>query len=136
MVKTFALVVGVVYLLVGLMGFIPGLLSPPAGPDLAVDTLHGRLLGIFPVNIIHNVVHLAIGAWGIASYRTLGSAVGFARGLTVLYALLAVMGLIPGLNTMFGLVPLHGNDVWLHAVTAAVAAYFGWGSDRSATTAR
>jgi hypothetical protein len=42
------------------------------------------------------------------------------------YAIFAVMGLIPGLDTVFGLVPLHGNDVWLHALLAAGAAYFGF----------
>jgi uncharacterized protein DUF4383 len=42
------------------------------------------------------------------------------------YAVLLVMGLIPGLDTVMGLVPLHGNDVWLHAGIAAVAAYFGF----------
>ena len=36
------------------------------------------------------------------------------------------MGLIPGLNTVFGLIPLHGHDVWLHLILAAAAGYFGW----------
>jgi hypothetical protein len=50
----------------------------------------------------------------------------YAQSLAVLYGALGVMGLIPGLNTVFGLVPLHGHDVWLHLGTAAAAAYFGW----------
>jgi hypothetical protein len=50
----------------------------------------------------------------------------FARGLTVVYGILAVMGLIPALNTMFGLAPIFGHDIWLHAGTALIAAYFGW----------
>ncbi|MFC4425456.1 DUF4383 domain-containing protein [Deinococcus navajonensis] len=131
MVRTFARVAGIIYLLVGLVGFIPGLLSPPTGPDLAVDAFHGRLLGLFPVNLVHNLVHLAIGLWGLSAARSLGASVGFARGLAVLYALLGVMGLIPGLNTMFGLAPIHGNDVWLHFGTALIAAYFGWGVART-----
>ena len=137
MVRSFALIIGIVYLLVGIMGFIPSFVSPPNGPDLAVDANHGRLLGLFPINLTHNIVHLAIGLWGLASYRSFSGSVGFARGLAVLYAGLAVMGLIPGLKTMFGLAPLHGNDVWLHAGTAALAAYFGWAAARSdATTHR
>ena len=44
----------------------------------------------------------------------------------MLYGLLAVLGLIPATNTLFGFVPLHGHDVWLHAGTALIAAYFGW----------
>jgi hypothetical protein len=39
---------------------------------------------------------------------------------------LTVFGLIPGLNTLFGLTPLFGHDVWLHALTAIIAAWFGW----------
>lgn len=127
MARTFAQVVGVVYLLVGLLGFVPAVVSPYTGPDLVVDSGRGVVLGLFPINVLHNVVHLAIGAWGIASARTIGSAVSFARSLAVFYGLLAVMGLIPGLNTTFGLIPIHGNDVWLHALTALVAAYVGWG---------
>lgn len=136
MVRTFARVAGIIYLLVGILGFIPSLLSSPTGPDLAVDAFHGRLLGLFPVNLMHNLVHIAIGLWGLSAARSLGASVGFARGLTVLYAVLAVMGLIPGLKTMFGLAPLHGNDVWLHAGTALVAAYFGWGAARDHESVR
>jgi hypothetical protein len=54
------------------------------------------------------------------------SARTYARSLAVLYGVLGIMGLVPGLNTVFGLLPLHGHDVWLHLGTAAVAAYFGW----------
>ena len=50
----------------------------------------------------------------------------YARGVAVIYALLAVMGLIPGLNTTFSLVPIYGHDAWLHALLAIVAAYFGF----------
>jgi hypothetical protein len=129
--RYFALIAGIIYLLVGLMGFIPALLTAPVGaPDLVVDSFYGYLLGLFPVNILHNLVHLAIGIWGIAAYRNLGGSINFARGLAILYGILAVMGLIPGLNTMFGLTPLFSHDVWLHALTAVVAAYFGFFADR------
>jgi hypothetical protein len=43
-----------------------------------------------------------------------------------LYGLLAILGLIPGTNTLFGLVPIYGHDVWLHALSALIAAYFGF----------
>jgi hypothetical protein len=53
--------------------------------------------------------------------------------VAVIYALLTVMGLVPALYTTFGLIPLYGNDVWLHAVLALVAAYFGWMNRDTAT---
>jgi hypothetical protein len=50
----------------------------------------------------------------------------FARSIAVFYGMLALMGMIPQLNTVFGWLPIHGNDILLHAATAALAAYFGW----------
>src|SRR5215212_5453522 len=118
-IRNFAIAAGVVYALVGLMGFVPGMNQPgpPDAPPMAVDSFYGYLMGLFPVNVLHNLVHLAIGAWGIYGYsRGIPGSRAFARGLTVVYALFAVMGVMPGLNTMFGLAPLFGHDVWLHAL--------------------
>ena len=127
--RLFALVVGIVYLVVGVAGFIPGLVQPHEHPDLVVDAGQGFLLGIFPVNVLHHLVHLLVGALGIVAYRSFDAARLYARGLAIVYGLLAVMGLIDAanLNSTFGLIPIYGNDVWLHAVTAIIAAYFGWG---------
>ena len=131
-VRYFALVYGIVFLLVGIAGFVPGLMTPPqAGADVAVATEFGRLFGLFPVNVLHNLVHLAFGIWGLAAYRTLSAARIYARSVAVIYAIFAVMGLIPRLNTTFGLIPLYGHDVWLHAMLALVAAYFGWATLRA-----
>ena len=128
MTRYFAALAGAVYVAVGIAGFIPGLTQPPAAdaPGLAVDAGYGYLFGLFPINVVHNVVHLAIGLWGLISYSSWSASRAFARGLTILYAILAVMGLIPALNTLFGLAPLFGHDIWLHALTALAAAYFGW----------
>lgn len=129
-VRNFAMIIGVIYVIVGIAGFIPALLQPMEAdaPPLAVNTLGGRLLGLFPVNILHTIVHLLIGIWGVLAARSLGGATAFARSLAVLYGLLTIMGLIPGLNNVFGLIPLHSHDVWLHAATALIAAYFGFSS--------
>lgn len=126
--STFALLAGIAYLGAGLLGLVPAMLTPaPAdAPPTSFGLLYGYLLGLFPVNIAHTGVHLLIGAWGIAAWRGLSSPELFARSIAVLYGLLAVMGMIPMLNTVFGWIPIHGNDIWLHAATAAVAAYFGW----------
>ena len=125
--RYFALLFGIVFLLVGIAGFIPGMVTPPpAGPDVAVDAGFGRLMGLFPINALHNLVHIAFGIWGLVAYRSFSAARLYGRGVAVIYVLLAVMGLIPGLNTTFGLVPIYGHDVWLHALLAVVAAYFGF----------
>ena len=127
MTRTMALIFGVVFLAIGVLGFFPNFLEAPAGGrDLAFEHGHGQLLGLFPVNTLHNIVHLVFGLWGIAAYRSLGGARGYFRAVAIIYAVLTVMGLIPALDTTFGLVPLYGNDVWLHALLAIVAAYFGW----------
>ena len=135
--RRFALIFGIIYLVVGVAGFIPALLQPPApnAPQLAIDSFSGRLLGLFPVNLLHTLVHLAIGVWGVAAAKGMSASVIYARSLAVIYGVLAVMGLIPQLNTVFGLVPLHGHDIWLHAGTALIAAYFGFAT-KHATEAR
>ncbi|MFN3652336.1 MAG: DUF4383 domain-containing protein [Armatimonadota bacterium] len=127
MIRTFSLVYGIVFLLVGILGFIPGLVQPAAHlADLRVDANHGMLLGLFPVNLLHNLVHIAIGIWGIVAARTLEASRTYGKSMAVFYGLLTVLGLIPATSTLFGLVPIHGNDVWLHAAAALIAAYFGW----------
>jgi hypothetical protein len=126
--RYFALALGVAYVGARIAGFVPGLLAAPEpdDPPLTITAAHGRLFGIFPVNVLHNLVHLAIGAWGIAAYRRFDAARVFARGIAIIYGLFAVMGLFPVLKTTFGLVPIHGHDVWLHALSALGGVYFGW----------
>ena len=128
---TFALIFGIAYLGAGLLGLIPAALTPPPAdaPPTHFTLLYGYLLGLFPVNILHSAVHIAIGAWGLMAWRGTASPLVFARSLALLYGALAVMGLIPGMSTLFGMLPMHGHDVWLHAGTAAIAAYFGWRSE-------
>ena len=130
--RYFALVYGIVFLAVGIAGFIPGLVTAPQPTaDVAVETGFGRLLGLFPINWLHNLVHIVFGIWGLAAYRTFTQARLYARSVAVIYAVLAIMGLIPVLNTTFGLIPLYGHDIWLHVVLAAIAAYFGFASASS-----
>jgi hypothetical protein len=125
--RYFALLIGIVYLLVGVLGFIPGTHPSHTGaPDLVVTQGYGYLLGLFPINVLHNIVHLLVGILGVAAYARVETARNYARGLAIFYGLLAIMGLIPGLNTTFGLIPIFGSDIWLHAGTALLSAYFGF----------
>jgi hypothetical protein len=89
--QLFARIYGIVFLIVGIGGFIPGLTQPHEHPGLIVNGSSGMELGLYPVS----------------------------------YALLTVLGLIPATNTALGLVSIYGHYVWLHAVLAVVAAYFG-----------
>ena len=121
--RNFALIFGIVFIAAGVAGFVPSLVYPPDSGDMAG---HGMLLGLFAVNTLHNVVHLLFGLWGIAASRTASGATSYARGVAIIYAVLALAGLIPATATGFGYVPLYGKDVWLHGALALVAAYFGW----------
>lgn len=136
--RGFARVIGVMFMGAGVLGFIPSLKSPPllTAPHLMIEGGYGLLLGWFPVNWIHNLVHLGIGFGGWSASHSMSDARGFARGLTVFYAGLAVMGAVPALNSTFGLIPLFGHDIWLHAGTAALAAYFGFGQRMEAMEIR
>ena len=106
-------------MLVGLLGF-----------TASASMEEGHLLGLFPVNVLHNIVHIAIGAWGLASYRSYSGSVAYARALAILYAVLTVLAFVS--PDTFGLIPIGGNDIWLHALTALIAAYFGFMAPREA----
>jgi hypothetical protein len=118
--RYFALVFGIVFAAVGVAGFVPGLATTsPDGYD--------RLFGLFAVNGLHNLVHIAFGIWGLAAaYRAEAQARLYARSVAIIYGVIAVLGLVPATMHVFGLMPIHGHDVWLHAALAAVAAVFGW----------
>ena len=126
--RMFALIFGIVFLLAGASGFIPGLLHPvPAGaPPLTVASGYGFILGLLPVNMLHNLVHLLFGILGVAAYAGVFAPRMYAQIVAVSYGLLVVLGLIPATNTLFGLVPIYGMDVWLHLALGLVAAYFGF----------
>ena len=121
--RNFALIFGIVFLALGIAGFIPGVVQPLHEGHPEVMGTGGQLLGLFPVNELHNAVHILFGLWGLAASRSLGGAVMYARGVAIIYAVLTVAGFVPDLQS---LVPLYGNDIWLHGLLALVAAYFGW----------
>jgi len=129
--QIFALITGILYLAAGLMGFLPGFVSPAdvvpvVANRIGTDAGYGYLLGIFPINGLHNLVNLLVGIGGIGAAIALDSSRSYARFLAVFYGLLTIMGLIPYANTTFGLIPIFGNDVWLHGITTAIALYFGF----------
>jgi hypothetical protein len=122
--QRFAQVFGAIYLVIGILGFIP--VSPilvGALPNV-IGPFNALLLGLFPVNWLHNLAHIGIGAAGLASYRNPAGARSYALVIGVLYLVLFLLGLI--LPNFFTLLPLGGLDLALHLVTALLAfgAYF------------
>lgn len=126
--RRFALIFGIVFLLVGAAGFIPGLTQPHSHPDVMFTAGLGLVLGLFPVNVLHNFAHLLFGAWGLTASRSDSASRTYGKVVAIAYGLLTVMGLVTAMNlhTAFGFVPLYGHDIWLHALLAGVAAYFGF----------
>ena len=124
--STAAMVFGIVFALAGIAGFF-ATPPPPGSPPLVVEHGHGLALGLFPVNTLHNLVHLLFGVLGLAASRgAIMSARAYLQVVAVAYALLVLLGLIPATQTTFGLIPIWGADVWLHALLAAVAGYLGF----------
>src|ERR687890_114896 len=75
---------------------------------------------------IMGALFVTVGLAGLLAWRNVWSPLTYAQVLGGFYGLLTVLGLIPGANTMFGLVPIFAHDVWLHAFTAALGIYLGW----------
>jgi hypothetical protein len=129
--QTVALLTGIVFLLVGILGFIPGITTNAPG-DFSGSGSDAELFGIFEVSILHNIVHLLYGLVGIALARTWDGAKTFLIGGGVIYLLLWILGLIGGANW----VPANTADNWLHFVLGAgmVAAGFLLGREPMAGT--
>ena len=128
MVKRVAMIFGVVFLLVGILGF-----TVPGGMAMGDAATAPKLLGLFPVNMLHNVVHLLFGLWGLAAARSYSGAQSFCKIGGIIYLVLAVLGLVS--PTTFGLIPIGGNDIWLHAVIGVVLAGVGFTAPAAAPAA-
>jgi hypothetical protein len=113
-VRTAALVVSIAFLLVGVMGFIPGLTTDYGDLTFAGHHSDAHLLGVFQVSILHNIVHLLFGLAGLAMARTVPGARAYLIGGGAIYLLLWVYGLVVGQDTAANFVPLNGADDWLH----------------------
>ena len=109
-----AQIFGAVFILVGLLGLVMG------GYTMSAT----MLLGLFPVNLLHNLVHLAIGGWGIMAAQSEASAQAFCKIAGIAYVALALLGFI--IPDLFGLIPIGGNDIWLHLVIGVILSYVGF----------
>lgn len=119
--KTITLVLGIVYIAVGILGFIPGIV-----------TADGLLLGIFAVNTIHNIAHLAAGAILVWGGLSAANTVMANRIMAVVFLALVVASFIAPVVEQ---VPLNPADSALHLASAAITGYLGFVMGRRPATA-
>jgi hypothetical protein len=98
MVKRLTMLFGAVFIVVGVLGF-----TVPGGMQMGDPATAPKLLGLFPVNLLHNVVHIAIGVWGLAAGRAYSTAVAYCKLVGFVYLALAALGFV--IPDAFGLIP-------------------------------
>lgn len=115
-VRTAAGAVGAVFLLVGVLGFIPGITQNYSDLEFAGHHSGATLLGLFQVSILHNIVHLLFGVAGLAMAKNAKSATTYLLGGGAIYLVLAVYGVLVGPKSAANFVPVNGADDLLHLV--------------------
>lgn len=109
-----ATVVGTAFLLVGVLGFVPGVTSHFSDLSVAGRGSGAELLAVFQVSVLHNVVHVLLGVVGLALASTAAGARGYLIGGGVAYLALSVYGFLVGQASTANVVPLNSADNWLH----------------------
>ncbi|MEV6971776.1 DUF4383 domain-containing protein [Hamadaea sp. NPDC051192] len=109
-----AYAVGAVFLLVGVLGFVPGITTDYGTLSFASHHSDARLLGVFQVSILHNAVHLLFGVAGLLLARTVGGARAFLVGGGAIYLVLWLFGLVVDADSAANFVPVNSADNWLH----------------------
>jgi hypothetical protein len=124
-----------VFLLVGILGFIPGLTTSYDQMAVAGPDSHAKLLGLFEVSVLHNLVHLLFGVAGIALARSRDTARWFLIGGGVIYLVLWVYGLVVGAESAANFVPVNSADNWLHLLLGVGMLGLGFLTGRAAPAA-
>jgi hypothetical protein len=131
-----ALAVGAVFLLVGILGFVPGITTGYDTMTMAGHHSEAMLLGVFNVSILHNLVHLAFGVAGLLMARSFAGARTYLIGGGVIYLVLFVYGLVIDHASAANFVPVNSADNWLHLVLAIGMIGLGVALSRSNSGAR
>ena len=118
-IQRVATISGVVFIIVSVLGLATG-----GMPGMKMGAASVMLLGLFPVNLLHNLVHGAFGVWGVIAGRGEKSAITYSLGSGVAYLLLGVLGLFT--DSLLGMVPIGGYDVVLHLLLAVTLAGCGF----------
>lgn len=117
-VQLAALVFGVVFILVGLLGFVPGITTNYDQLSFAGHQSGALLLGLFAVSVLHNLVHLLFGVAGVVLSRTAGNARNYLIFGGVIYAVLWIYGLLIDHGGTVNFIPINTAANWLHLVLA------------------
>jgi hypothetical protein len=131
LVQSLAALVGVVFVLVGVLGFIPGITTHSHDLGFAGHDSGAKLLGIFQVSILHNIVHLLFGIVGIALAKTADGARAFLVGGGAIYLVLWVLGVVGGGDW----IPVNTPDNWLHFALGIGMIALGFVSSRGTVRA-
>ncbi|MFG1882218.1 DUF4383 domain-containing protein [Micromonospora sp. NPDC049102] len=116
-VQVAALVVAGIFLLIGVLGYIPGITTDYGELTFAGHHSDAKLLGVFQVSILHNAVHLLFGLVGLALARSVAGARLFLAGGGAIYLALWLYGLaIEAVDEDGGanILPVNDADNWLH----------------------
>jgi len=120
LVQTAAALVGAVFLVVGIAGFVPGITTNLYdGLEFAGHDGDAELLGIFQISVLHNIVHLLFGVAGLALARTAPGARTYLIGGGVIYLVLWIYGLVIDHGSGATFVPVNTADDWLHLALGA-----------------
>ncbi|WP_307037942.1 DUF4383 domain-containing protein [Arthrobacter sp. B3I4] len=108
--------VGAVFLLVGILGFVPGITSHYDTLGLAGHGSEALLLGAFQVSVLHNIVHLLFGIAGLLMARAHNQARNYLLFGGAIYMILWIYGLLIDQESAANFVPVNSADNWLHLV--------------------
>lgn len=126
-----ALVAGALFLVVGILGFIPGITTNVDDMKFLGDESASELLGLFQVSVLHNIVHLLFGAVGLwAAFQGWATARLFLILGGATYLVLFVYGLIVPTTSDWNFVPVNTADDWLHLVLALAMLGIGLAAGR------
>ncbi|WP_243900568.1 DUF4383 domain-containing protein [Glycomyces niveus] len=133
-VQVVTMVVALVFVLVGVLGFIPGVTTDYDSLTFAGHHSDAELLGIFAVSVLHNIVHLLFGIVGFLMARTASGSVTFLIVGGVIYLVLWLYGVLIDLDSSANFVPVNDADNWLHLALAVGMIGLGAAFARSSRT--
>ncbi|MGB3768612.1 MAG: DUF4383 domain-containing protein [Phormidesmis sp.] len=137
------LLIGITFLVLGIAGFIPSLVTLPAnavsaGGPLGAEDIpltagtnyldgfvrgFGYLFGFLPTNTLHNILHVVLGVVGLYSATGAHGTYNYNRFCAGFLPLIALLGLLPATNALFGVMPIYGNNIWVSAIAGALAVF-------------